>query len=159
MRSRDGAGEVPDTVVPSELVDVEYALLEFPPGQTTFPAEVADELALLSDAGLINVLDLLVVQKAFDGSVDGFEVDDLEVDTLGGLESDVAVVLAERDVRTLSAIMQPGTVAGVVVWENLWVSRLSSVASRVGGHILAVGTIPVAGLLQSFADSGITEGG
>lgn len=146
-------------MVPIELADVEYALIEFPPGRSTFPAEVAIELALLSDAGLINLLDLIVVQKAFDGSVDGFEVDDLEVDALGGLESDVAVVLAERDVQTLSAIMQPGTVAGVVVWENVWVSRLSRVASRAGGHLLAVGTIPVEGLVQSFADSGITEGG
>jgi hypothetical protein len=45
-----------------------------------------------------------------------------EVDDLGSLvaiEAELAELLTEDDVEHLAAAMDPGSVAGVLVWENL----------------------------------------
>jgi hypothetical protein len=148
---------VPTEVVPSGLAPVEYAVIEFRPGQVTFPASIAVELARLTEAGLIGVLDLLVVQKAHDGSVEGFEVDDLAIDQLCGLEEQVAEVLAEGDVSTLAEVMEPGTVAGVIVWEHRWAASLAGLARASGGRVLAVGSIPARDLLDGLGERRTSE--
>jgi hypothetical protein len=46
--------------------------------------------------------------------------------------------------------MEPGTVAGVVVWENLWAAPFASAARRAGGQLVATGRIPIQALLASL---------
>src|SRR2546430_8022294 len=61
-----------------ELGPVDYLVVEFPPGAQNFDGEMAAELVRLSDAGTIRVLDLMIVQKAADGSVDAYEIDETD---------------------------------------------------------------------------------
>ncbi len=129
------------TVV-DEMGPIEFLVMEFPRGRSTFGREVVAELSRLSLEGQIRVLDLLVIQKGADGAVEGFEVEDLEIDDVRVLSSDLADVLAQEDVLRLGAAMEPGSVAGVVVWENLWALPLTSVTHRSGCRFLAVGHIP-----------------
>lgn len=135
-----------------ELGPVDYLVVEFPAGHSTFTGEMAESLAQLQSAGTIRILDLLVLQKAYDGSVEGFEIDDLDADGLLSVEKDLAEILAAEDVDSLAAAMEPGTVAGVVVWENLWALPFASAARRAGGQLVATGRIPVQALLASFDD-------
>ncbi len=128
---------------------VDFLLVEFPGGRSTFDRDLAVELSRLCVEGLIRVLDLLVIQKGSDGSVEGFEVEDLDLDVVRVLDGDLADLLAAEDVVRLAAVMEPGSVAGVVVWENLWALPLTSATHRAGGRILAVGHIP----LQDIADA------
>ena len=85
----------------------------------------------------------MVIQKAADGSVEGFAVQELEGDDIRWLEADLADLVSEQDVQRLAAGMQPASVAGVVVWENLWAAPLAAAASRGGGRILATGRLPI----------------
>jgi hypothetical protein len=63
-------------------------VVEFPAGTSNFSGEMVTELARLVDNDLIKVLDLLVLHKDPDGSVEAFEIDDLdEVDELTAIES------------------------------------------------------------------------
>lgn len=140
-----------DTTVLDELGPVDYLVVEFPQGRSTFTGEMADELARLSSAGHIRVLDLLVLQKGEDGSVDGFELDDLgELDELRGLETEIAEILAADDVAHLAAAMEPGSTAGVVVWENRWAAPFAAAARRAGGQLVASGRIPIQAMLASI---------
>ena len=68
------------------------------------------------------MLDLLIIAKEADGSIDSFEIDELRrpCDELRTLETQLAELLAEDDVVHLAAAMEPGSVAGVLVWENRW---------------------------------------
>jgi Family of unknown function (DUF6325) len=134
---------------------VEYLVLEFPRGRSTFDHETVAELSRLSHEGLIRVLDLLVIQKAADGSVAGFEVEELEMDEIQSLAQDLADLLAATDVERLAGALEPGTVAGVVVWENLWSIPLTSTARWGGGQLIAAGHIP----LEAIADSLESEEG
>lgn len=133
-----------------EMGPVDYLMVEFPRGRSTFTGELAAELARLAHEGLIRVLDLLVIQKATDGSVEGFEVEDLDTDEIRSLEKDLAELLAAEDVDHLAAAMEPGSVAGVVVWENLWAAPFASAARRAGGQLIASGRIPIQAIAASL---------
>ena len=102
-----------------ELGPVDYLVVEFPAGKSNFTGEMAAELASLVDSGIVRVLDLLILHKANDGTVEAFEIDDLdEVDELRALEGEIAEILAAEDVAHLAAAMENGSTAGVLVWEN-----------------------------------------
>ena len=60
-----------------ELGPVDYLVVEFPPGVSHFTGEMATELSKLTDAGTVRLLDLVVVTKNQDGTIDAIEVDDL----------------------------------------------------------------------------------
>ena len=134
-----------------ELGPVDYLVVEFPPGAQNFTGEMAAELVRLSDAGTIRVLDLLILQKAADGSVDAYEIDETDaVDEIRALETHVSEILAADDVEHLAAAMEPGSVAGVLVWENTWAAPFASAARRAGGQLIATGRIPIQAIAASI---------
>jgi hypothetical protein len=143
-----------------ELGPVDYLVVEFPPGVSHFTGEMAAELAKLVDAGTIRILDLLVMAKGADGEIEGMEIEDLEqVDELRKAEADLAEILAVEDVANLAAAMEPGTTAGVLVWENTWAAPFASAARRSGGQVIANGRIPTQALLAALEADEMTEGG
>src|SRR5215208_6426115 len=96
-----------------ELGPVDYIVVEFPAGTSNFTGEMAKELAALVDAGTIRLIDVFILTKNQDGSVDVMELSD--VDDLGelqSLEAELAELLAEEDVELLAAAMDPGSTAG-----------------------------------------------
>lgn len=134
-----------------EFGPVDYLVVEFPPGTTHFNGEMAAELATLVDTELIRVLDLLILRKDEDGSVEAFEIDDLdEVDELRVIETQIAELLAEEDVLHLAEAMEPGTTAGVLIWENTWAAPFASAARRAGGQLVASGRIPIQAIVASL---------
>ena len=134
-----------------EFGPVDYLVVEFPAGQSNFDGSMAKEIASLVDRGLIRVLDLLVIHKDDDGSIEGVEIDDLdEVGELRGLETQVAEILAEEDVVNLAAAMENGSTAGVLVWENTWAAPFASAARRAGGQLIATGRIPIQAIAASM---------
>ena len=60
-----------------ELGPVDYLIVEFPAGQQNFTGEGADELLRLHDAGIIRIMDILILTKDEDGAVDAMELSDL----------------------------------------------------------------------------------
>ena len=142
-----------------ELGPVDYLVVEFPPGAANFTGEMAAEIGRLVDANRIRVLDLLVLQKDVDGAVEALEIDDLDqMDELRVAETQLAELLAEEDVLHLAASMEPGTIAGVLVWENLWAAPFASAARRAGGQLIASGRIPIQAILASLeTDQSIEE--
>ena len=116
-----------------ELGPVDYLVVEFPAGKSSFTGEMAAELASLVESGTIRVLDLLILNKADDGTVEAFEIDDLDDDEAGELrhlETEIAEVLAADDVVHLAEAMENGSTAGVLVWENSWAAPFASAARR-----------------------------
>jgi hypothetical protein len=134
-----------------ELGPVDYLVVEFPPGVSHFTGEMAEELAKLVDSGTIRMLDLVILTKDADGEIDALEIEDLEqIDELQAAKTQLADLLAAEDVVHLAAAMEPGTVAGVLVWENKWAAPFASAARRSGGQLIANGRIPVQAILASL---------
>ena len=144
-----------------ELGPVDYLVVEFPAGSSNFTGEMAAELASLVEAGTIRVLDLLVLHKDDHGSVEAYEIDDLEaLDELRVLETQVAEILAAEDVAHLAEAMDNGSAAGVLVWENSWAAPFASAARRSGGQLVASGRIPIQAIVASLEaeDAAESEG-
>ena len=142
-----------------ELGPVDYLVVEFPPGEANFTGEMAAEIGRLVDAKVIRVLDLLILQRDASGTVEALEIDDLDqVDELRVAETQLAELLAAEDIEHLAAAMEPGTIAGVLVWENLWAAPFASAARRAGGQLIASGRIPIQAILASLEADQSTEG-
>ncbi len=141
-----------------ELGPVDYLVVEFPPGASNFTGDMAAEIRRLVEARLVRVLDLLVLQKEADGKIEAFEISDLDPDDdLRVAETQLADLLAADDVAHLAAAMEPGTTAGVLVWENTWAAPFASAARRSGGQLIASGRIPIQAIVASLEDEAATE--
>ncbi|MET0326054.1 MAG: DUF6325 family protein [Ilumatobacteraceae bacterium] len=138
-----------------ELGPVDYVVVEFPAGASNFTGEMAAELLALVDAGTIRVIDVLILTKNEDGSVDAAELSDIEeLGDLERLEAELAELLAEEDIAMLAAAMDPGSTAGVLIWENLWAAPFASAARRSGGQLIADGRIPIQAIIAAIEADG-----
>jgi hypothetical protein len=144
-----------------ELGPVDYAVVEFPAGASNFTGEMAAELLALVDSGTIRVIDVLILTKHEDGAVEATELSDVaELGELETVEAQLAELLAEEDVEHLAAAMEPGSTAGVLIWENLWAAQFAAAARRSGGQLIANGRIPIQAIIASIeADEALTTGG
>ena len=144
-----------------ELGPVDYVVVEFPAGASNFTGEMATELLSLVDSGIIRLIDVLILTKDADGSVEAMELSDVgELGELEKLEAELAELLAEDDVEHLAAAMDPGSTAGVLIWENLWAAPFVSAARRSGGQLIANGRIPIQAIIASIEadEASATEG-
>ena len=134
-----------------ELGPVDYLIVEFPAGAQNFTGEGAAELVRLHDAGIIRIMDILILAKAEDGTVMAQELGDLDdLGELARIETHLAQTLAEDDVDHLAAAMDPGSIAGVLVYENLWAAPFASAMRRAGGQLIANGRIPIQALIAAI---------
>ena len=143
------------------LGPVDYVIVEFPAGASTFTGEMAEELVRLVDSGIIRVIDVLILTKDEDGTVDAMELSDVpELGELETVEAQLAELLAAEDVEHLAAAMEPGSTAGVLIWENLWAAPFASAARRSGGQLIATGRIPIQAIIASIeADDALATRG
>jgi hypothetical protein len=144
-----------------ELGPVDFLIVEFPPGGQHFTGEGAAELLRLHDAGIIRIMDVLILQKAQDGTVMAQELGDLaELGELARLETELVQTLSESDVDHLAAAMDPGSVAAALVYENLWAAPFASALRRAGGQLIANGRIPIQAIIAAVeADAALAAEG
>jgi len=145
-----------------QLGPVDYVVVEFPAGASNFTGEMAAELVALVESGTIRLIDILILTKNEDGIIDAMELSDIEeLGELQALEAQLADLLAEEDVEHLAASMDPGSTAGVLIWENLWAAPFGAAARRSGGQLIATGRIPIQAIIASIEadEATATEGG
>ena len=128
-----------------ELGPVDYVVVEFPADRANFSGEMAAELKALVEPGVIRVLDLILLKKELDGSVEGFESHDFGDIDLGGLREleQSSRCCSPRSIESIGAALAPGSVAAVLVWENVWAAPFGSAVRRSGGQLVASGRIPI----------------
>jgi len=139
------------TVNIDELGPVDWIVVEFPGSR--FSGEIAPVLQDLVERGLIKVLDLMLLRKDDAGGLEIFELSDLEDGELGELrteEAELAMVLSERDVLDIAETIEPGSTAGVLVWENLWAAPFGTAVRHAGGQLRASGRIPVQAVVAAI---------
>jgi hypothetical protein len=136
-----------------ELGPVDYLVVEFP--GSNFTGEILPELVDLVERGIVRVLDLVLIKKEQDGSFEAFEFGDIDDGVLGELrelERELADLLSEEDVAAVADALEPGSTAGLLVYENLWAAPFAAAVRRSGGQLVANGRIPVQALLGAIED-------
>src|SRR6478672_7515225 len=143
-----------------ELGPVDYLVVEFP--GSNFNGEIMPELIDLVNRGVVRVLDLVLIKKQEDGSYEAFEFADIEEGVLGELrelERELADLLSEDDVAAVADALEPGSTAGLLIYENLWAAPFASAVRRAGGQLVASGRIPTQQLLAVLEDELVDETG
>ena len=152
------AEELGETV--DELGPVDWIVVEFPGSR--FNGEIAPALEDLVARDIVRVLDLLLIRKDEGGSLEVFELSDLdesEIGTLRRYETALADLLSEEDVEAVAAAIEPGSTAALLVWENSWAAPFASAVRKAGGQLAASGRIPVQALLAALeSDENEEEG-
>ena len=67
------------------LGPVDYLVVEFPADKANFTGEIAAELGSLIEGGTVRVLDLVILRKDEDGSVEAIELADVDESLAGAL--------------------------------------------------------------------------
>ena len=133
-----------------EIGPIDYILVEWPGRQPN--GEVAPHLVDLVDRGLIRILDLLFIAKDEDGSVTVLELSDLgsEVTELAVFEGASSGLLGDDEVEEAGEVLEPGTSAALLVFENSWAAPFVGAVRRSGGELVASGRIPAEDVLAAL---------
>jgi hypothetical protein len=115
----------------------------------TFSGEVLAEFTRLRDAGIVRLVDLLVVSRTEDGAFEtltlpeGVEADfgDLAASVLGQPEESAEAEAEVPDVDSaatwsLADAIPVGSTAAVALIEHTWAAPLSAAIQRAGGTLL-----------------------
>ena len=133
-----------------EMGPVDYMVVEFPGNRMT--GEGLPLLIDLVDRGIIRILDFAFVMKEADGSVHAIEIADFDGDgqlDLAAFEGVSSGLLDEGDLDEAAGVLEPGSSAGVLVYENAWAAPFAVALRRGGGQLVAHGRIPVQALLAA----------
>jgi hypothetical protein len=134
-----------------EIGPIDYLVVEFPGSRMT--GEGLPLLVDLVDRGIIRVLDLVFVKKELDGSVKGMAIADLDHDgtlDLAVFEGASSGLLDQDDLDEAGTVLEPGSSAGLLVYENRWAAPFAAALRRGGGQLVASGRIPVQALLAAL---------
>ncbi len=130
---------------------VSYLIVEFPGGRMT--GEGFPMLVELVDRGLIRILDFKFMAKDPDGRIRTLELAELDHDgtfdfrIFEGISSGL---IDQSDIADASSVIEAGSAAAVLIYENRWAAPLAATLRRGGAELVAAGFIPLDTLLASL---------
>ncbi|MFF2029538.1 DUF6325 family protein [Arthrobacter sp. NPDC058192] len=129
---------------------VDFVLLEFPVEGLT--GRASEEMVKLIEQGVIRLFDLLVVMKNQDGTVEVLELTDPTGPAAAFSYFDGARsgLLDDDDIAEASAAVQPGTVAALIVYENIWAAPFVAAVRDSGGELIASTRIPAPDVMEAL---------
>jgi hypothetical protein len=134
-----------------ETGPIDYIVVEFPGSGMT--GEGFPLLVDLVERGIIRILDLVFVTKRDDGSVAGVAIADLDHDgklDLAMFEGASSGLIGEDDLGEVGTILEPGSSAAILVYENVWAAPFAAALRRGGAQLVANGRIPVQAVLAAL---------
>ena len=129
-----------------EMGPIDYIVLEWPKQQPT--GEVAPMILDLHERGIIRILDVAFMMKDEDGSVVTLEVGDLG--DFAAFDGASSGLLGQDDLDEAASVLEPGTSAAVLLWENTWAAPVATALRRSGGQLVASGRIPIQAILAAL---------
>ena len=135
-----------------ELGPIDMVVIGYPPG-APMTGDAVPILLDLVDRGIVRVIDALVVTKNDDGTFSGFDVADLEPDSIGDLTVFTGAatgLIGDEDVSMVAAEIEPGTSAVMIVYENRWAGPFAAAVRRNGGRLVAFERIGTQDLLDAL---------
>jgi hypothetical protein len=134
-----------------QMGPIDYVVIAFPNGQPK--GEAAPLLLDLVDRGIIRILDLMFIRKDEDGSIAGLEITDLDEEGAGGFAVFAGAssgMLTDEDRQEAGEVLEPGSAAAVIVYENRWAAPFARAMRKAGGQLVAFDRLPVQAVLAAL---------
>ena len=123
---------------------VEYMIVAFPGNE--FKGEILPELARLQDTNTIRIIDLALVIKDEDGKAEALEVSDLGSEFGSALSNllgnEGGGLLNEDDLMAAADELEPNSSAALLVWEDVWATKLRDAIVNAGGELWDLERVP-----------------
>jgi hypothetical protein len=122
---------------------IDFLALEFKTGQ--LKGEILPELLELVKNKVVRVIDLVMIQKYEDGHHEAAEMQQLAPDLLAlfdPLEVETSGIIQVEDIANVAEVMENGTNAAILLFENLWAVKFKEAVLRANGRLLAQDRIP-----------------
>jgi hypothetical protein len=133
------------------LGPISYLIVQFPGSKMT--GEGFPILIDLVDRGVIRILDLMFVTRDADGSLRALELRDIDADgeiDLAVFEGVSSGMLDDSDLADAASVIDPGSSAGILIFENRWATTFTDALRRGGGELVAAGYIPQDAMVASL---------
>ena len=132
------------------LGPIDYLAVEWPGRHVT--GEGFRLLMDLVDREIVRVLDLLFITKEADGEVSKVDVADVEHsdaldERLWGLSSGL---LDQSDIDEVASAIEPGSLAGILVYENVWAVPMWTAIDRSAARLVGAGRIVPDDLIEAL---------
>ena len=133
---------------------ISYLIVEFPGNKMT--GEGFRILVDLVDRRVIRILDLMFVMRDTDGSVRALAIADIDHDgelDLAVFEGVSSGLLDEQDLPDAASVIEPGSSAGILLFENRWATPFVEALRGGGAELVAAGYIPQDAIVAALEDS------
>jgi hypothetical protein len=132
-----------------EMGPIDYIVIEWPGRQPD--GSVAPLILDLVDRGLIRILDVAFLGKDENGSAYAVDIADADAaEAFGVFDGASSGLLSDEDLTEAASVLEPGTTAAVLVWENRWAAPVAVALRKSGGQLVASGRIPVQAVIASL---------
>jgi len=135
----------------SALGPVSYLIVEFPGSKMT--GEGFPLLLDLVDRGIIRILDLMFITRDANGSTRVVNLSDLDRDgtyDLAVFDGASSGLLSESDVADAGAVIEPGSSAGILLFENRWATAFVQALRKGDAQLVAAGYIPLDSIVEAL---------
>jgi hypothetical protein len=130
-----------------EMGPIDYVVLEWPREQPT--GQAAPMIVDLVERGIIRVLDIAFLGKDENGVPYAIEISDLD-DAFAAFAGASSGLIRSEDLEAAAEVLEPGTSAAVLIWENRWAAPVAVALRRSGGQLVASGRIPVQAIIAAL---------
>ena len=96
-----------------------------------------------STPGMIRLIDLALISKDDDGNVELAEYDQAsDFADFASVDGDIGGVISQEDADYAAEVMEPGTSAALLVWEDPWARPLFDALRAADVALLEGGRVP-----------------
>ena len=133
-----------------EMGPIDYIVIEWPNEQPT--GEAIPLILDLVDRGIIRLLDIAFLGKDANGSVYAIDLAEIAAAEAGfdAFDGAASGLIGPEDLEEAAAVLENGTSAAVMIWENRWAAPVAIALRRSGGQLVASGRLPVQAILAAL---------
>jgi hypothetical protein len=143
----------------ADIGPVEYVVVGY--AGNRFTGEIAPPLLEVIDAGLVRVLDIAVVSKDADGTIEMLEIQELSADVaaaFGKIECPLRGLLSEGDLDALADDLEPDSSVAALLVEHVGATRFAEAVRGAGGSLIFSERIPHAAVEEARASLSAATG-
>jgi len=125
------------------LGPLEYTVIGFEGNR--FNGEIAKEIGAVVDAGIIALVDVVMVTKDIDGNAAVIEIDakdDPRFASFAGMLDGLMGLLTPEDIEKIASELPTNTSALVLLFEHRWAVNIKEAIGAAGGFLISRTTVP-----------------